>query len=495
MPFARNGSPPTHRHAGALAALLSRFGFPGRIVLPLVLGLLLRLWFVHHDPDLTGDPLLYGAIARNLLQHGVYGFAAGAPTLIRLPGYPLFLAACFQIFGVEHYYPVLYLQVAVDLTICWVLSRVAFRLAARAPGLATGKERAAGAALWLAALCPFTAAYTAAPLTETLELASIALSMYGFVRTLPHPGFAEAAVSAREQRTSLHAGWFALAAGAWIAAALLRPDGALLGAVLCPALVWYGWRSGQARQAFRFGCYGALASLLAFVPWAVRNARTFHVFEPLAPRYATDPGEPTNPGFQHWTKTLCADLVCTSEVYWAADDDRIGLAQLPSRAFDSPQELRATADLLADYNRTTTITPALDARFAALAAERTARHPLRTRVALPLLRLADMWFRPRVELFSIDLRWWNYAAEGPDTVLAWSFVLLNGLYLGLAAMGAWRRPPLLGVFVAFTVLRCALLLTIEAPEPRYTLECFPMILVLGGIAVAHGRARGAHSRD
>jgi hypothetical protein len=29
-------------------------------------------------------------------------------------------------------------------------------------------------------------------------------------------------------------------------------------------------------------------------------------------------------------------------------------------------------------------------------------------------------------------------------------------------------------------------MTIEAPEARYTLECFPMVFALGGVAVAAG---------
>src|ERR1700677_2351519 len=83
----------------------------------LAAGLLLRMWFVRHMPMIAGDSLMYGDIAKNWLQHGVYGFTEigpnpGAlqirPTLIRLPGYPLFLAACFRVFGVEHYSAVLY---------------------------------------------------------------------------------------------------------------------------------------------------------------------------------------------------------------------------------------------------------------------------------------------------------------------------------------------------------------------------------------------------
>lgn len=476
--------------------------------LPLILGLLLRLWFVHHNPDLTGDPLLYGAIARNLLEHGVYGFTAGVPTLIRLPGYPLFLAACFHVFGlssgVAHYYPVLYLQVALDLLGCWMLGRLAARLAP--PAL---RVRAAHATLWLAALCPFTACYTAAPLTETLELLSISTALLCFARALGIGGAVpetrqpsvilsgpQASVILDEvpERNAveepaflppLQTWWFAVSALAWIAAAMLRPDGALLGVVLCPALVLY---SGKYRhRSLQLAALGALASLLAFAPWALRNWHTFHVFEPLAPRYATDPGESINPGFQRWTKTVCVDLACTAEVYWAANDDPIGIDELPSRAFDSGEQLRTTADLLADYNRGTTVTPSIDERFGALADRRIAAHPLRYYITLPLLRLADMWFRPRVELFNIDLRWWRYGPEGSDTILAWGYAVLNVLYLGLAVAGAMRRQPLLGVFAAFVLLRCALLWTIEAPEPRYTLECFPIVFVLGGLALAGWR--------
>jgi hypothetical protein len=37
--------------------------------------------------------------------------------------------------------------------------------------------------------------------------------------------------------------------------------------------------------------------------------------------------------------------------------------------------------------------------------------------------------------------------------------------------------------LAYIVLRSMLLLTVEAPEARYTLECFPILFVLGGVAL------------
>ena len=46
-----------------------------------------------------------------------------------------------------------------------------------------------------------------------------------------------------------------------------------------------------------------------------------------------------------------------------------------------------------------------------------------------------------------------------------------------------------GWLLAYMLLRSALLLTIEAPEARYTLECFPMLFALGGLAVSRAASR------
>jgi hypothetical protein len=35
-----------------------------------------------------------------------------------------------------------------------------------------------------------------------------------------------------------------------------------------------------------------------------------------------------------------------------------------------------------------------------------------------------------------------------------------------------------GAMVSLIILRSLLLATLEAPEPRYTLECFPLVMVL-----------------
>jgi hypothetical protein len=100
----------------------------------LAAGATLRLWFIHAYPEVQGDPLIYGDIAKNWMLHGIYGLSGSDgihPTLIRLPGYPLFLVLCFRLFGVEHYHAVMYVQTVVDLASCLLIAGFAAKIAYR----------------------------------------------------------------------------------------------------------------------------------------------------------------------------------------------------------------------------------------------------------------------------------------------------------------------------------------------------------------------------
>ena len=90
-----------------------------------------------------------------------------------------------------------------------------------------------------------------------------------------------------------------------------------------------------------------LLAVMPFAAWTWRNWRTFQVFEPLAPRYATDPGESTQAGWVSWVKTWCLDFVSTYEVYWNVPGDTLDVSKLPARAFDSPEQYAETAALAA----------------------------------------------------------------------------------------------------------------------------------------------------
>ena len=54
-------------------------------------GAALRLFFIFRFPGVTTDSFVYGDIAKNWLQHGIYGLSGPdeiSATYIRLPGYP-----------------------------------------------------------------------------------------------------------------------------------------------------------------------------------------------------------------------------------------------------------------------------------------------------------------------------------------------------------------------------------------------------------------------
>lgn len=457
----------------------------------LAAGLLLRLWFLTHAPSINGDTLLYGNIARNWLQHGVYGYFVSPngpqPTLIRLPGYPFFLAACFSLFGVGRYTAVMGVQCFFDLLTCLLVAALAGRLFG---------PRARIAALWLAALCPFTATYTASPLTEVLTLTSIALAFYSLERWC--------AAGADVNR------WVPVLGLAMAYSLLLRPEQGLLAAAIVPAMLWSSWHQPQrlrsrARQRITRGLLPAvLASLcvvLPLVPWTARNWRTFHVFQPLAPRSATDPGEAIPTGFNHWYRTWGVDYESTEEVYWSYDNDRIDVADLPGRAFDSPRQYAQTRTLLDDYNKNQNATPALDARFEALAAQRIQAHPFGYYLVLPVARVLNMALRPRTEKTPFALNWWAYREHRVHTLIALALGAINLAYFGVGAAGLWlwhRRgfgpdAPLAWSMLAFVLLRTALLLTLDNSEPRYTLEFFPLLVVWASFLFRGVSARHASS--
>jgi 4-amino-4-deoxy-L-arabinose transferase-like glycosyltransferase len=438
---------------------------------------LLRLFFIFRFPGVVTDSFVYGDIAKNWLQHGIYGLSGPdeiSPTYIRLPGYPAFLAFIFAIFGMEHYRAVLFVQMFVDLGTCFLCADMALRLLG---------PRFAKIAFVLACLCPFLADYSAAALTETLEIFFTALAFDLAIRALQRD----------EMRT-----WAACGA-ACAATILFRPDGALLvmsmDLYLLAHLLKPSRRNDvttQPRLLRRHLQAAALVTLIAIaplVPWTIRNWEVFHRVQPLAPRYANEEDEFVPTGFNRWVKTWIADYTSTEEVYWSVPGSEIDSAKLPSRAFDSPRQQTETEALLNDYNQELHISPGLDQRFEALATERIRSHPLRYYVSLPLLRILDMWLRPRTEMLPCDTRWWEFNDDAIWSTLALGFGVINLGYFVCALVG-WmyaRRLPLIGLLALFVVLRSGFLGTLENPEPRYTLEMYPVAIVLAACALGKMR--------
>jgi hypothetical protein len=234
-----------------------------------------------------------------------------------------------------------------------------------------------------------------------------------------------------------------------------------------------------------------MAALCAvpLVPWTIRNAVTLHEFQPLAPKNSNLPGELVPYGFMSWEKTWLYRFRDVYLVPWKLNEEIIDVNEIPSRAFDSPAEKERVAMILEQYNNDLTLTPEEDAAFAQLARERTARHPLRTYLWLPASRALTLWFTPRIELlpfsgsvFPLMQSWEDDRIDQSATV---GLFLLNIAYIAMALWGAarlWRRAPGARAGVAllatFILLRTAFLTTLETPEPRYVLVCYPALLAL-----------------
>ena len=127
-------------------------------------------FFLFRFPAITNDSFVYGDIAKNWLQHGIYGLSGPTrflPLTSACRDIPHFWLPCLPFSVWSTTAPSLVVQMFVDIGTCFLIADIARRLVS---------PRAAKAAFLLAALCPFLASYAAAALTETLEIFFTALA-------------------------------------------------------------------------------------------------------------------------------------------------------------------------------------------------------------------------------------------------------------------------------------------------------------------------------
>ena len=464
-------------------------------IVALTAGLCLRLFFVFKFPANSGDIVLYEQMATNWLKHHVYAmevFGQITPVDLRMPGYPAFLAIVYAITGrtgPDARLWVMIAQALVDLLSCVLIATLAATLflmvnERNSPG------RVFTAALWLAALCPFTANYAAVPLTEvfaTFFTAAALLPICLLVGRTRNNGWM---FIKKEWRLANNYGYLAALAALLVGfGTLFRPE--------TPLLLVAGWAvlgivlvlQHEAKRWVLTVAGMGLVCAIPLVPWAVRNAVTLHEFQFLAPKNSNLPGELVPYGFMSWEKTWLYRFRDVYLVPWKLNDEAILIEDIPAGAFDTAEERDRVAAILEPYNNDLTLTPDEDRAFGELARQRTARHPLRTYVWLPLARAITLWFTPRIELIPVSgtvfpLRQ-SWQDDRIDQSVTMGLFLLNIAYVALAIWGAvrlWRRSiavrPALGVLIVFIVLRTAFLTTLETPEPRYVLVCFPALIAL-----------------
>jgi hypothetical protein len=336
--------------------------------------------------------------------------------------------------------------------------------------------------MWMAALCPFTANYTAVALTETLVTFLTALVLLVLIES----DLAGPVSPATGLQTAMPFFLAGIIAGF---GALVRPETPLVLAAAGVMLAWKWWRPLDWAKLARAAILMAAGLVLPLAPWAARNWRTLHEVQFLAPRYSQLPDEVVPRGFTAWTDTWLWRMRDVYLVTWNLNSVPISMDDIPSTAFDSPEERDRISALLDEHNDTLTETDVMDAKFGAIARERTARHPLRTYLKIPGLRALALWFTPRTELLPLAGHLWPLAREWDedtqDFVATLALVAVNLIYLGLAVIGAWkaRQHPAVTFLLIFVVLRTIFFaISVDTPEPRYVLECFPAMMALGALA-------------
>jgi len=446
----------------------------------LLAGLALRLFFIWRFPFYSGDTAYYEELARNWLYHGVYGFYSHGqlvPSDARGPGYPAFLAAIYFLAGTSRR-AVMLVQAFVDLATSVLAAGIASRLAEDASHAA--RIRVAAAALWLTALCPFTANYAAVPLTEVLATLFTTLALVIF---LSPAGMEMDGMSSKRDLVRASKNWFAggLVVGL---GTLVRPETPLLLAAVLIALWLRHRRPANWKTLTLATLWVAVGLLLPLAPWATRNAVNLGRVQFLAPRYAETYGDVLPTGFYAWTKTWMFRFRDAYLFTWKLPSQPIELKNLPSYAADSPEEFSRVASLLDRYNRVHGMTRQLDFEFAELAWERARRHPIRTYVWIPVERAAAMWFTPRITLLPYSGRLWplaeSYRNNPTDFEVTLGLALLNFVYIGMALAAAWfcRANPGVALIATFVLIRTAFLTQLQTCEPRYVLVCFPALLAI-----------------
>ena len=472
-------------------------------VFVLAAGFCLRLFFVLKFPADSGDTVLYEQIAANWLKHHAYALDVHGvitPVDLRMPGYSAFLALIYALTGRTGESARLWVmlaQIAVDLLSCLMIGALGAGLLILA-NKGGSVKRVFTAALWLAALCPFTANYTAVLLTETIATFWTAVALLFLIGVAANSNDLLFPKHRRRWEGNWSEDFRFFVPSAGLAAgfgALFRPETPLVLLAAWISNAFLLLRHGKAKHLLRVILFTTLGCLLPLVPWAIRNALTLHEVQFLTPKYSTLPGEIVPRGLMAWESTWLFRVKDCYLVPWKVNEEPIDVDTIPARAFDSPpnsatDEKQRVAGILTQYNEDLTLTQEEDDAFGQIARERAARHPLRTYLWIPAARSVVIWFTPRIELLPISGDVFPLAQKHDEDPADQGFTvlvfLLNILYVGLGLLGAvklWRFSavvqPALVFLIIFIVLRTAFLTTLETPEPRYVLVCFPALIALG----------------
>ena len=439
------------------------------VALVFALGLLFRLTVVQawHVP--AGDGMDYYALSQELRLHGRFAYGPWPAPLsyARMPGYPLFLA-----YLAVHAAPLAIAEHVVRATLANVVLDAGTALLVYLVLREQGVRRAVVGAV-LVFICPLLVLLSCYGLGETLATFLTTLAVYLLAR----------AMQGNLVRNAVLAG-VVLGLGM-----LTRADTLTLAPAVLLAFYWA--RGTARRRLLAFGLCLLMAAAV-FAPWPLRNLARFDHAYPAAWYWRSRVGTPLPMGFIRWARTFCAgrpnenfvDLMITVGGNLDAHNPTV----LQPAMYDSAAEKQRVAALFAQYNREH-LSPAVDAGFTALAAERERRAPLRTFVELPLRRLLALW--SSVPEHELPMRvGFLHLPEQRSRFALFDNALFIAALLGAARLFGRRAaagPPaaLYGRRLAVMLFSCMLLRSVVLSAlvaigltQRHIVEVFPMLITL-----------------
>jgi 4-amino-4-deoxy-L-arabinose transferase-like glycosyltransferase len=435
----------------SFTAFLSLYRTP--ILIILLLAVVFRVALVLQFPMPAGDELRYTTPAVNLLAGRGFSSAVSepyTPSEATVPGYPLFIAAIYAVFGQQNS-AVRIAQSLIDLLTCLLVAFISFNLAPAA--LRT--PAAISALLIYGCLSWFTVDWTRYVLTETLALFFTCLAI---------------AVGITAFRMGR---WLWAVAGAMCGMALLtRADSVLLVSafVLFLALQIVRRRAAAVANLLFF----SLAVVVILAPWILRNYYSLGKFQPLASEYGFAQTRYMPDGYLLWIRTWITDEA-HFKVFQPAfqpGDRTFDPHELPDSVFDSAEEKEQVFRLIAEYDREGQFTSGMNDKFRVIAHERIKHAPMRFFLYLPLVRIASVWLTG----FATHNSFHRFLR-----ILLVLPILIGGT-LGLAFWG--RNQPLTQLLVLVVLTRTLFLGYHYGPEARYIVEAYPAMIAACGVTGA-----------
>lgn len=445
----------------SFTSFLSSYRTP--ILIIILLAGAFRIVLVSQLPMPAGDELRYTTPAVNLLAGRGFSSEVSVPytaSEAAVPGYSLFIAAIYAMFGQQNL-AVRIAQSLVDLLTCLLVAFISFNLA---PAALRTPSAISGLVIY-GFLSWFTITWTRYILTETLALFFTCLAI------------ALAITAFRKGR------WLWAAAGATCGLALLiRPDSVLLVSAFVLFLAIQIVR--RRMPAFANLVFFSLAVALVLTPWILRNYLSLRKFQPLASEYGFARTNYMPSGYLLWIRTWITDEshFKVFQPVFLPGDRSFDPHELPDSVFDSLEEKNQVFALIGEYDRRGQFTVEMNDNFRTIAYERIKRAPLRFFLYLPATRIASVWLT-------------GFATDNSFHRLLRILMVLPILIGGTLGFAFWAgNRPLVQLLVLIMLTRTFFLGYHYGPEARYIVEAYPAMIAACGVTGAALWRTLTHSR-